>query len=251
MLTDSQESKTIFQSTPSVGRATSGTKHRTLKKPFQSTPSVGRATLFWQIFRIDGAISIHALRGEGDVLAPSGVAAADNFNPRPPWGGRHYVPSQLVGIYLFQSTPSVGRATFAVDCKAHPRRFQSTPSVGRATSPKRAGSRYRSTISIHALRGEGDLGVRQEFTRDANFNPRPPWGGRRSVHYLTNPSDYISIHALRGEGDADKATTGTRIENFNPRPPWGGRQIVQGYRFPNIIISIHALRGEGDVFTSQ
>ncbi len=58
-----------------------------------------------------GDISIHALRGEGD---PSGVRFAVNckdFNPRPPWGGRRSaLPSALMEL-LFQSTPSVGRAT--------------------------------------------------------------------------------------------------------------------------------------------
>ena len=35
-------------------------------------------------------ISIHALRGEGDVKEDKLIAFEDNFNPRPPWGGRPY-----------------------------------------------------------------------------------------------------------------------------------------------------------------
>ena len=34
---------------------------------FQSTPSEGRATFFHSSFRVAEIISIHALRGEGDV----------------------------------------------------------------------------------------------------------------------------------------------------------------------------------------
>ena len=34
-------------------------------------------------------------------------------------------------------------------------------------------------ISIHALRGEGDFRGRGRGARLRNFNPRPPWGGRR------------------------------------------------------------------------
>ena len=34
-------------------------------------------------------------------------------------------------------------------------------------------------ISIHALRGEGDMSCYQWSTKRGNFNPRPPWGGRR------------------------------------------------------------------------
>ena len=56
---------------------------------FQSTPSVGRATAEFSFVVEAKIISIHALRGEGDVR---------NFIDRFP-------------CTLFQSTPSVGRAT--------------------------------------------------------------------------------------------------------------------------------------------
>ncbi len=56
-------------------------------------------------------------------------------------------------------------------------------------------------ISIHALRGEGDLGA----------------GKGRNIGIS------ISIHALRGEGDAAPFYLLSLTGNFNPRPPWGGR----------------------------
>ena len=146
------------------------------------------------------------------------------FNPRPPWGGRPTKSGKTSALKLFQSTPSVGRAT-------------------------RNSCRYggRTFISIHALRGEGDdetargdngfgsfqstpsvgratsrcAGHRQHIL---DFNPRPPWGGRPSPAAVRYSSVSISIHALRGEGD--------KI----------GREIGK-----YIGISIHALRGEGDV----
>ena len=34
------------------------------------------------------AISIHALRGEGDRRMIAAHIISKNFNPRPPWGGR-------------------------------------------------------------------------------------------------------------------------------------------------------------------
>ena len=79
-------------------------------------------------------------------------------------------------------------------------------------------------ISIHALRGEGDRARLVFILKRTDFNPRPPWGGRR----LKIRKDYISclcisIHALRGEGDGKVTERG------------GGNEI-----------SIHALRGEGD-----
>ena len=56
-------------------------------------------------------------------------------------------------------------------------------------------------ISIHALRGEGDGGTKEEMERLLNFNPRPPWGGRRQ---RAMPNVWV-------------------LRDFNPRPPWGGR----------------------------
>ena len=80
------------------------------------------------------------------------------------------------------------------------------------------------TISIHALREEGDEllpGMRNEI---GDFYPRPPRGGRQPPHHSFCPQERISIHALREEGDR-------RIRCYSFRLP---------------CISIHALREEGD-----
>ena len=55
---------------------------------FQSTPSVGRATKKLKKSLDKLAISIHALRGEGDKTYATGQRIPAYFNPRPPWGGR-------------------------------------------------------------------------------------------------------------------------------------------------------------------
>ena len=102
-------------------------------------------------------ISIHALRGEGDLsLQCVEKRQREDFNPRPPWGGRQNQGAVDASVKEFQSTPSVGRATciFLIGRKLSG--FQSTPSVGRATLPQ-------STSAAHNRR---------------HFNPRPPWGGR-------------------------------------------------------------------------
>ncbi len=59
----------------------------------------------------------------------------------------------------------------------------------------------RSRISIHALREEGDQGI--AFIRKAkvNFYPRPPRGGRLGHPQQIHSICLISIHALREEGD--------------------------------------------------
>ncbi len=68
------------------------------------------------------------------------------------------------GSVLFQSTPSVGRATMSMrQFVIQAIKFQSTPSVGRATHLYQWDT-GRQVISIHALRGEGDCnGVRDYF----------------------------------------------------------------------------------------
>ena len=81
-------------------------------------------------------------------------------------------------------------------------RFQSTPSVGRATIKSGVDDIKHKQISIHALRGEGDLSISiKRFS-----------GVTISIHALRGEGDLelaeacdgfldISIHALRGEGD--------------------------------------------------
>ena len=128
---------------------------------FQSTPSARRATGRIDAQASDIEISIHALREEGDLhQAASGFqprnisihalreegdpglsgssSVSKYFNPRPPRGGR---PDTALGERIdaeFQSTPSARRATGAI------------PDVSGFV-----------TISIHALREEGDPAFRQ------------------------------------------------------------------------------------------
>ena len=124
-----------------------------------------------------------------------------------------------ISIHALRGEGDDGRYVKQSTCN----QFQSTPSVGRATMFGNIAAFYL-TISIHALRGEGDAGAHSRLTaRYRNFNPRPPWGGRRLASPLLGAVGVISIHALRGEGDL-----------FASNLAW------------ILYISIHALRGEGD-----
>ena len=147
-------------------------------------------------------ISIHALRGEGD---PAGMLCAPprspDFYPRPPWGGRPEDVLNIAQSFQFLSTPSVGRATYAF--------FFAIP---------------RIEISIHALRGEGDVWRCGTQQGRYYFYPRPPWGGRRSMMVGAGRCLKISIHALRGEGDVWHDSGYRYRVDFYPRPPWGGRR---------------------------
>ena len=168
-----------------------------------------------------------------------------NFYPRPPRGGRLLRACNEMDAFEFLSTPSARRATALQPSLAgasfyfYPRpprggrqhklterdleeRFLSTPSARRATCCMVFTS-YVGSISIHALREEGDSSTDFRWRRCSYFYPRPPRGGRRSLmvtmpflmRFLSTPSarrathigfiagiyDGISIHALREEGD--------------------------------------------------
>ena len=152
------------------------------------------------------------------------LSMMDYFYPRPPRGGR---PGQLKSKgakNIFLSTPSARRATPSTVILHnapgyfYPRpprggrpevkkgvnivfEFLSTPSARRATRFCRRAS-GSGTISIHALREEGDLQAIKNEYKLTNFYPRPPRGGRRLWPSITPPS----------------------WPNFYPRPPRGGRR---------------------------
>ena len=168
---------------------------------FLSTPSARRATV--SPCHIDTVIqiSIHALREEGDSASTAFLLPPPYFYPRPPRGGRPEIKRQASLRRKFLSTPSARRATL------------NTPDTNR-----------NRTISIHALREEGDLGC---------FLPE--------VH-----RQKISIHALREEGDLCIPYSEDGFDDFYPRPPRGGRHGTMGISSSGVHISIHALREEGD-----
>ena len=148
-----------------------------------------------------------------------------DFYPRPPRGGRLTVPAPESFKDEFLSTPSARRATTSMAAAVRPRSFLSTPSARRATITDRA-VRYLQTISIHALREEGDHLPRSWHLAAANFYPRPPRGGRPSrqtkmvsaLRFLSTPSARRATRAFH--------STVPGLRYFYPRPPRGGRRGV-------------------------
>mgnify|MGYP006913609227 CR=1 FL=1 len=216
----------LFLSTPSARRATA--YDLTMTYPivdfYPRPPRGGRRAAVRQQPRGD-AISIHALREEGDLELD-------------PW---------CEALETFLSTPSARRATCRPLGLSVRQEFLSTPSARRATARIRAAKRRRM-ISIHALREEGDAKTKHSSERWRNFYPRPPRGGRRPCgcsistttdfyprpprggrlypHGRCHPDDDISIHALREEGDGRCTGYCLRQQHFYPRPPRGGRHCM-------------------------
>ena len=70
---------------------------------------------------------------------------------------------------------------------------------------------------------EGDAGKCRSLTREKNFNPLPPHGGRLEQEIYDTNTFVISIHSLRMEGDNPATPAEQRGRYFNPLPPHGGR----------------------------
>ena len=162
-------------------------------------PRGGRPGPFRWPFSTPG-ISIHALREEGDRCSGQAAGPAADFYPRPPRGGRRLNGKTQILPLKFLSTPSARRATLLS--------FLWPITV---------------TISIHALREEGDSRSNTRNTSSLRFLSTPSArratsaslpcrsparflstpSARRATYLLTVPptSIKISIHALREEGD--------------------------------------------------
>ena len=193
---------------------------------FLSTPSARRATCSCSWGRRPRAISIHALREEGDMASvalivrhmgflstPSARRATvgfksppshqSHFYPRPPRGGRlagkviRHIPANF-----YPRPPRGGRPTRA-HTRTRPADFYPRPPRG-GRPAWYSWKKHSSTISIHALREEGDC--------------------RRLAHHEPHR---ISIHALREEGDTSPyGWMPIEKSNFYPRPPRGGRPVL-------------------------
>ena len=145
---------------------------------FQSTPPARGATVKMKVRRWSMSISIHAPREGGDSRMYTLSAASkisihapreggdgginypppykEDFNPRPPRGGRRYGTSSRNIRRLFQSTP---------------------PARG-ATGRRGSASRRTGNFNPRPPRG-GRRDSPGTKSSPPYFNPRPPRGGRR------------------------------------------------------------------------
>ena len=123
-----------FLSTPSARRAILISYDYTCSIEFLSTPSARRATRQTVWRDIKRAISIHALREEGDRGRAPLFASLPHFYPRPPRGGRQTAQKygdiiEMISIHALREEGDGGNQHGCLD----------------------------ERISIHALREEGDV----------------------------------------------------------------------------------------------
>ena len=124
------------------------------------------------------AISIHALREEGDLASPGHIVVTLGFLSTPSARRATRLPaapddSIVISIHALREEGDRSRSA----AHFYSGRFLSTPSARRATHPDGQMAESQG-ISIHALREEGDPSQSRRLPRRRYFYPRPPRGGR-------------------------------------------------------------------------
>ena len=173
------------------------TKH----KLFQSTPPARGATALLQL-----------------VQQPP-----EDFNPRPPRGGRQEYAAFMEAQAYFNPRPPRGGRRWPPCSRWRSARFQSTPPARGATLLCISTVGCMKNISIHAPREGGDFTV-YLYCRlyEEYFNPRPPRGGRLDQDILQCWKNKISIHAPREGGDLPLTSMGQNMLIFQSTPPARG-----------------------------
>ena len=178
------------------------------------------------------------------MLSRTASSASRYFYPRPPRGGRLLVPRNLTDYQVFLSTPSARRATreHTLHCAD-------------------------STISIHALREEGDGPLTCAFDISSQFLSTPSArratvaeasAVREEILFLSTPSArratahlrcsyyrqwYFYPRPPRGGRPQSCTLNLPCYENFYPRPPRGGRRFRRVcVRCPRLFLSTPSAR---------
>ena len=193
------------------------------------------------------AISIHALREEGDQAGNGRSKRLFYFYPRPPRGGRRCNPCIDSPRLRFLSTPSARRATAGRASRPHrDSYFYPRPPRGGRPEERRRRPATLGFLSTPSARRATKVSC-QAFGVAQHFYPRPPRGGRHLVVCLDLVDALISIHALREEGDHEDFNNGMPVTVFLSTPS-ARRATLSSSPTHRALpgISIHALREEGD-----
>ena len=90
-----------------------------------------------------------------------------------------------------------------------------------------SGNGVTYTISIHALREEGDADIFQRGLAGVISIHALREEGDVELHIIATDPEDISIHALREEGDGRPGCLLPKEKHFYPRPPRGGRPMYR------------------------
>ena len=169
-----------FLSTPSARRATmSGLLSNLANADFYPRPPRGGRRSQASAKKYNSAISIHALREEGDAERTSCKCERYvHFYPRPPRGGRLSQCSHSRRHGTFLSTPSARRATpFGLPVPCCSANFYPRPPRGGRPIKTTCDPSLHAFLSTPSARRATPFGLPVPCC-SANFYPRPPRGGR-------------------------------------------------------------------------
>ena len=168
-------------------------------------------------------ISIHALREEGDYQHTGGCSGWIYFYPRPPRGGQRLKRHGVIFRGRFLSTPSARRATYKLQssCRDYQDFYPRPPRGGRP-------------------------GCGRYCNDGQNFYPRPPRGGRLPLFFKP-----VSLYIFLSTPSARRATFHLNVFRkcffpFLSTPSARRATMCHTPLLQSIGISIHALREEGD-----
>ena len=197
-------------------------------KKFLSTPSARRATHPRCSHGGWSAISIHALREEGDQ-APLRTSAHTE-----------------ISIHALREE---GDLLVLVGIK-HVDKFLSTPSARRATFLS-SNCRVWQRISIHALREEGDRAVRSSVESSFPFLSTPS-ARRATLAFSIHPTHGIQFLSTPSARRATRGSNDTVHGGVFLSTPSARRATLPASTVAvTLLISIHALREEGDTSSEK
>ena len=169
-------------------------------------------------------ISIHVLREEDDFCERRALGQIEDFNPRPPRGGRRTDPDDgacqpAISIHVLREEDDLGRTDVAVTNKISIHVLREEDDATLDGSKKGV-----INISIHVLREEDDSFLSAYADERRIFQSTSSARRTTSQHLPKNSARLkISIHVLREEDDCTDSAARALPAYFNPRPPRGGR----------------------------
>ena len=191
---------------------------------FQSTRPIRGATKADNDIGPRICISIHAPHTGRDCATPVAKTGTTHFNPRAPYGAR--LLALDVTDYDTQISihaPHTGRDHRQRVSAAQPHLISiHAPHTGRDGNSSADITHITKFQSTRPIRGAtGSTGTCT--WRSANFNPRAPYGARRSVPPRVHGGASISIHAPHTGRDSHLVPCTGSTPYFNPRAPYGAR----------------------------
>ena len=127
---------------------------------------------------MDGIISTHSAREDGDARPNARSDWLHNFNPLRPRGRRRFIDNKIPYLIKFQPTPPARTETHSnenvIQCSSE---FQPTPPA-RTETPRSVQDNTGKRISTHSAREDGDPRLMQMPWAVRYFNPLRPRGRR-------------------------------------------------------------------------